>query len=192
MKAVEPHLEQTPRAGTSTGHGSGGLRTAQAAEVSVCLGTQFCLSFLQRTRGTNTDRPLLTVTTAGELKAKSKTTCEHCSSKAEAPLTGTAPRTLVQAHSTCLAAGHGSCCLLRALAEGPDWLTPSVIVTNSCVGTSFLQGANAMGLVGLAKRVTIIIQQPLAEPPWLNRATTLGLFYTKKKYCFAFERSVAA
>lgn len=31
VRAVQPHLEQTPRAGSSTGQGRGGLRTAQAA-----------------------------------------------------------------------------------------------------------------------------------------------------------------
>lgn len=62
-----------------------------------------------------TRSPLLTVKIAGELKAKSKTNSQPCSAKAEAPLTVTAPTILVQAHSTCLAAGRGFCCLLRLL-----------------------------------------------------------------------------
>lgn len=128
-----------------------GVRRAQNSPGCSrdCLGTQSCLSFLQRTRGTHTQRPFPTVTIAGELKAKSKTTSQHRSSKAEAPLAVTAPTSLVQAHSTSLAAGHGSCCLPRALtARLAD-------IQGHCYqqlpGDQAPSGVSATGLVSLAK-----------------------------------------
>lgn len=116
---------------------------------SSCLGTQSCLFFLQRTRGTNTYRPLLTVTIAGKLKAKSKTISQHRSSKAEAPLAVTAPTILVQAHSTCLAAGHGSCCLLRALTARLADIQCHCY--QQLCGDQAPSGASATGLMGLVK-----------------------------------------
>lgn len=128
-----------------------------------------------------TRRPLLTVTIAGELKAKSKTNSQRCSAKAEAPLTVTAPTILVQAHSTCLAAGRGFCCLLRPLAarladiqcHSYQQLCGDQVPSGGQVPWGWWALQNKTLLSGRS------IQQPLAEPPWLNRVTTLGLFYTK-------------
>lgn len=50
----------------------------------------------------------------------------------------------------------------------PDWLTSSVILTNSYVGTRFPEGASAMGLVGLAKQDTIMREK---HPAALSRAS---------------------